>query len=91
MKFDKINMIYGLIATIGAALFGEYWFLFAGFLILNVIDYATGYCKARFYKKNESSAIGAKGILKKSMVLDCNWYGIFRLNELCTYGGDYRY
>ena len=46
MKFDKINMIYGLIATIGAALFGEYWFLFAGFLILNVIDYATGYCKA---------------------------------------------
>ena len=65
MKFDKINMIYGLIATIGAALFGEYWFLFAGFLILNVIDYATGYCKARFYKKNESSAIGAKGIFKK--------------------------
>ena len=70
MKFDKINMIYGLIATIGAALFGEYWFLFAGFLILNVIDYATGYCKARFYKKNESSAIGAKGILKKV------WYWI---------------
>ena len=65
MKFDKINMIYGLIATIGAALFGEYWFLFAGFLILNVIDYATGYCKARFYKKNESSAISAKGIFKK--------------------------
>ena len=65
MKFDKINMIYGLIATIGVALFGEYWFLFAGFLILNVIDYATGYCKARFYKKNESSAIGAKGIVKK--------------------------
>lgn len=65
MKLDKINMIYGLIATIGAALFGEYWFLFAGFLILNVIDYATGYCKAKFYNKNESSAIGAKGICKK--------------------------
>ncbi len=65
MKLDKVNMIYGLIATIGVALFGKYWFLFAGFLILNVIDYATGYCKARFYKKNESSAIGAKGIVKK--------------------------
>ena len=65
IEFDKINVIYGLIATIGVALFGKYWFLFAGFLILNVIDYATGYCKARFYKKNESSAIGAKGILKK--------------------------
>ena len=69
IEFDKINVIYGLIATIGVALFGKYWFLFAGFLILNVIDYATGYCKARFYKKNESSAIGAKGILKKV----CYW------------------
>ncbi len=70
MKFDKINMIYGLIATIGAALFGKYWFLFAGFLILNMIDYATGYCKAKFYNKNESSAVGAKGIFKKV------WYWI---------------
>lgn len=65
MKLDKVNMIYGLIATIGVTLFGKYWFLFAGFLILNVIDYVTGYCKAKFYNKNESSAIGAKGIVKK--------------------------
>ena len=65
MKIDKINMIYGLIATMGVALLGKYWFLFAGFLLLNVIDYATGYCKAKFYNKNESSAIGAKGIFKK--------------------------
>lgn len=65
MKLDKVNMIYGLIATVGVALFGKYWFLFAGFLILNVIDYVTGYCKAKFYNKNESSAIGAKGIVKK--------------------------
>lgn len=64
-EFDKVNMVYGVIATIGVALFGKYWFLFVGFLVLNVIDYATGYCKAKFYKKNESSAIGAKGILKK--------------------------
>lgn len=64
-EFDKVNMVYGVIATIGVALFGKYWFLFVGFLVLNVVDYATGYCKAKFYKKNESSAIGAKGILKK--------------------------
>lgn len=64
-EFDKVNMVYGVIATIGVALFGKYWFLFAGFLILNVVDYTTGYCKAKFYNKNESSAIGAKGILKK--------------------------
>ena len=63
--FDKINMFYGFIAMIGVAIFGKYWFLFAGFLVLNVIDYATGWCKARFYKRNESSAIGAKGVFKK--------------------------
>ena len=67
--FDKINMIYGLIATIGAAIFGKYWFLFAGFLIMNIVDYITGYCKAKFYNKNESSAVGAKGIFKKV----CYW------------------
>lgn len=65
MKFDKINMIYGIIATIGVTIFGKYWFLFAGFLILNVVDYITGYCKAKLYNKNVSSAIGAKGICKK--------------------------
>jgi len=43
---------------------------FFGFLVLNAVDYITGYCKAKFYKKNESSAIGAKGILKKV------WYWI---------------
>ncbi len=64
-EFDKINMLYGAIAAIGVAIFGKYWFLFAGFLTLNVVDYATGYCKAKFYMKNESSAVGAKGIFKK--------------------------
>lgn len=63
--FDKVNMIYGLIATVGAAIFGKYWFLFAGFLLLNLVDYITGWIKARFYNKNESSTIGAKGVWKK--------------------------
>lgn len=59
------NLIYGAIATIGIAIFGKYWFLFLGFLVANVIDYATGYVKAKYYLKNESSSIGAKGIFKK--------------------------
>ena len=65
MKGTKVNMIYGAIATALTAVFGEYWFLFAGFLVMNVIDYITGWCKAKFYNKNESSAIGAKGVFKK--------------------------
>ena len=50
-EFDKVNVIYGVIATMGVALFGKYWFLFFGFLVLNAVDYITGYCKAKFYKK----------------------------------------
>lgn len=63
--FEKVNVIWGAIATIGVSLLGQYWFLFFAFLVLNVVDYATGFIKAKFYEKNESSAIGAKGILKK--------------------------
>ena len=86
-EFDKINMIYGAVAAVGVAIFGKYWFLFAGFLILNAVDYVTGYCKARFYNKNESSAIGAKGIFKKV------WYWIvigiaFFIATCFTYMGD---
>lgn len=64
-EFDKVNVSYGLVTTVGVAIFGKYWFLFAGFLILNVFDYLTGVIKAKFYKKNTSSAVGAKGIFKK--------------------------
>lgn len=65
MKGMKVNMFYGAIATVMASVFGQYWFLFAGFLALNVLDYVTGVCKAKFFMKNESSAAGAKGIVKK--------------------------
>lgn len=63
--FDKVNIFYGLVATVGTAIFGKYWILFLGFLALNIADYLTGLVKARFFIKNESSAIGAKGIFKK--------------------------
>ena len=64
---EKSNVIWGVAATLLATVFGQYWFLFVGFLVLNVVDYATGVIKAKFYQKNESSAVGAKGILKKVM------------------------
>lgn len=64
---EKSNVVWGAVATFLAAVFGQYWFLFVGFLVLNVVDYATGVIKAKFYQKNESSAVGAKGILKKVM------------------------
>lgn len=50
--------------TVLTALFGQFWFLFALFLLFNVIDWLTGWYKARELKQ-ESSMVGLKGLLKK--------------------------
>ena len=68
MKGMKVNMVYGFIATIGTAIFGDYWFLFLGFLVTNIVDYFTGLAKSKRLKK-ESSAVGAWGAFKKV----CYW------------------
>lgn len=62
---NKVNVIYGAVATFLTVVFGTYWFLFAGFLMLNIVDYITGWIKAKYFNKNESSSIGAKGVFKK--------------------------
>lgn len=62
--YDTINIVWGITIAFLSAVFGEYWFLFAGFLLSNVLDWLTGWAAAR-YEKKESSAAGARGILKK--------------------------
>lgn len=47
-----------------SAVFGAYWYLFAGYLLCNVLDWATGWYKSRKQGK-ESSGAGLKGIIKK--------------------------
>lgn len=66
-EFDKINMLYGMFATFSTAILGKYWYLFAGFLLLNIFDYVTGWIKAKYFLKNASSEVGAKGTMKKVM------------------------
>lgn len=61
---DKYNTTYGLLTTLCLAIFGTYWYLFAGYLFFNILDWLTGWYKAR-YMRRESSLIGARGILKK--------------------------
>lgn len=51
-----------VILLVGA--FGEYWYLFAALLFFNVVDWLTGWYKARKLQQ-ESSAIGLKGLVKK--------------------------
>lgn len=65
MKFlDRCNAVYGAIITVLTAVFGTYWYVFMAYLICNVMDYATGWWKARKLGK-ESSKVGLNGILKK--------------------------
>lgn len=48
-----------------SAIFGVYWYIFAGYFILNVFDWLTGWYRSR-KKRKESSSAGLKGILKKT-------------------------
>ena len=62
--FNKINSMIAVIITSLNSTFGTEWILFAGYLVLNILDYLTGIAKAKF-TKTESSANGLKGIIKK--------------------------
>ena len=61
---NKVNFLGGIIVTIFAAILGKYWFLFVGLLVLNIVDWLTGWYYA-YINKLESSRAGARGIVKK--------------------------
>ena len=61
---NKANILWGGIAVFLATFFGEFWYLFLGFLVFNIADYFTGVAKAK-YTNTENSNKGLKGIIKK--------------------------
>ena len=61
---DSYNALVGAVITFLTMIFGEHWFLFAFFLILNIIDWVTGWMKSRMAGK-ENSVKGWQGVLKK--------------------------
>lgn len=61
---DNVNLVWGMIVAFFSFVFGEHWFLFAGFLALNVVDIITGTYKARTTNA-VSSAEGFRGVIKK--------------------------
>lgn len=61
---DKYNAAVGGVVAVLSAIFGVYWYVFAAFLLLNVVDWLTGWAKAN-KKKEESSKAGAIGAIKK--------------------------
>lgn len=61
---DWYNAIVGGAVTVLTALFGVYWYIFAAYLLFNVLDWITGWMKSH-KKRQESSGRGLLGILKK--------------------------
>ena len=65
---NKVNLIGGAIMAALAAAMGQYWFLFAGLLGFNIIDWLTGWAKSSM-KGESCSKVGAIGAVKKI----CYW------------------
>lgn len=61
---DGYNAIAGAVVAVLSYILGEHWLLFVAFLLLNVVDWFTGWMKSRINKK-ENSVKGWQGILKK--------------------------
>ena len=64
----RVNVIGGAIVAALAAVLGQYWFLFAGLLFFNIIDWLTGWAKSSM-KGESCSRVGAIGAMKKI----CYW------------------
>ena len=61
---DSYNTVVGSIIAFLTMIFGEHWYLFALFLLLNVIDWLTGWMKSNINHKTNSNK-GWTGVLKK--------------------------
>ena len=61
---DTYNAMVGAAVAVLSYILGEHWFLFVLFLLLNAIDWGTGWMKSRI-NNVENSKAGLKGGLKK--------------------------
>ena len=61
---DSYNAFVGTIIAVLTMVLGEHWYIFAAFLLLNIIDWLTGWMKSRI-NGVENSTAGWKGVLKK--------------------------
>lgn len=61
---DSYNLAAGMIVSVMTALFGIYWYIFAAYLLFNIMDWLTGWYRSH-KKKKENSSEGLRGIIKK--------------------------
>ena len=62
---DTYNLAVGAVVAVLSAIFGVYWYVFVAYLVMNILDWLSGWYNSR-KKKEESSSVGLKGILKKT-------------------------
>ena len=65
---DGYNALLAGWTLLLAGIFGAYWYLFAALLLFNVLDWLSGWYKARRLHE-ESSKVGLQGVMKKL----CYW------------------
>lgn len=88
MRFvDKYNAVVGMAVTVLTALFGVYWYVFAGYLLSNVLDWITGWYKAKRLGE-ESSKTGMWGIIKKLGYWVIIWVAFLLPELLISLGKD---
>lgn len=61
---ERANLLWAAAVTLLSAMFGQFWYLFMAFAIFNIVDYFTGWYRARI-TRTENSSKGFKGIVKK--------------------------
>lgn len=61
---DSYNATVAAAVLVLSTLFGQFWYMFAAFLVFNILDYGTGLYKAKKLKQ-ESSSVGLNGVIKK--------------------------
>lgn len=63
---DRYNFMVGAVISVFTMIFGPQWILFTGFLLFNIVDWLTGWYRARLLHE-ESSSVGLNGIIKKTL------------------------
>ena len=59
---DKANLLWGAAVTVLSAVFGQFWYLFAAFLALNIIDYITGLMATSYRSEDINSYKSIRGL-----------------------------
>lgn len=85
---NTIKVILASFTSLFSFLFGNFDFLLKALLVLMIIDYITGLCKA-FIQKKVNSSVGGEGIIKKVVYLSMVTVSVI-IDQLLVSNGNIR-